>query len=652
MSAKPGRLAVGIIGAGRVGAVLGSALRAVGHEVVGVSGGSPETLSRIETLLPAVPVLDMVDVARAADLVIVGVPDDAIADVVGWVAAQGGFRPGQIVLHPSGSHGTDVLAPAVAAGAIPLAVHPAMTFTGTSLDLARLEGTPFAVTAPAPVQPIGQALVVELGGEPVLLADAARPAYHAALCHAANHLVTLVSQAQTVLADASGEEPGTSPTEGAGRLLGPVTRAALEGALTRGPAALTGPVSRGDVGTVAAHLRALDALDAGGIADVEPGLGAAVDPADGRAGAGEIGGTYRAMALATTALAQRARRIDDAAATDLRRALAARPETVPAATTGARPAVVHTVAELRAARRGMVGDVAIVPTMGALHAGHLALVRAARQAARHVVVSVFVNPTQFGDAGDLAVYPRTLEADVAALAALGADAPDVVFAPSVQEMYPRGRTSITLDPGPIADRLEGASRPGHYSGVLTVVSKLFHLVQPDVAVFGEKDAQQLALVRLMVADLDVPLWVLSVPTVREADGLALSSRNARLSADGRERALALSRSVAAVTRLAAAGASPTDALAAARAELDVEGVEVDYAEIVDAVTFEPVTFEPVEPGEVGDADETGEPSATGGPGEVGTNAGPGAAEPRYVVAAVVEGVRLIDTGAVPFAARR
>ncbi len=573
-SSKPGRLAIGILGTGRVGAVLGNALRAEGHEIVAASGSSPESVERAEALLPGVPLRDMVDVARAADLVLVTVPDDAIADVVAWIAQQGGFRPGQLVVHTSGRYGTGVLAPALSAGAIALAIHPAMTFTGTSLDLARLVGTPFAVTAPAPVQPIGQALVVELGGEPVLIPDASRAGYHAALAHASNHLVTLVTQAQEILraAGVTGTAPSGEEVDPAGRLLGPLTRASLEGALTSGAAALTGPVSRGDAGTVAEHLHAIEALV-------------------GREGADRALPTYRALADATAVLAEGRGRIGAETSARIRRLVR---ETTSAVIDGdavldadrtGRPAVVHSIADLRVARRRMAGSVAVVPTMGALHEGHLALVRAARTAADHVVVTIFVNPTQFGDPRDLAAYPRTLDDDVAALASLGADAPDLVFAPSAQEMYPDGVTRVTVDPGPVGGGLEGASRPGHFAGVLTVVSKLFHLVQPDVAAFGQKDAQQLALVQRMVRDLDMPLWVLEVPTVREADGLALSSRNARLTPEGRQQALALSRSVAAAQRLASAGADLGQVLAAARAELDVPGVDVDYATVVDPETY-------------------------------------------------------------------
>jgi pantoate--beta-alanine ligase len=226
------------------------------------------------------------------------------------------------------------------------------------------------------------------------------------------------------------------------------------------------------------------------------------------------------------------------------------------------PAVAETTAELARLRAALPGPVALVPTMGALHEGHRTLVRAARERAGSVVVSVFVNPTQFGPGEDLDRYPRTWDADLAALAEEGAD---VVFHPPVEEVYPPGAAGVTVHPGPLGDVLEGAVRPGHFAGVLTVVAKLFGLARPDLAVFGEKDYQQLTLIRAMVRELVLPLEVVGVPTVREDDGLALSSRNRWLSPGQRVTAVALSRALRAG---AAAGPQGADAvLAAARAVL-------------------------------------------------------------------------------------
>ncbi|MBV9449781.1 MAG: pantoate--beta-alanine ligase [Streptosporangiaceae bacterium] len=246
--------------------------------------------------------------------------------------------------------------------------------------------------------------------------------------------------------------------------------------------------------------------------------------------------------------------------------------------------MVRTRDELAQARARLSGPVVLVPTMGALHEGHLALLRAARSLAGDggsVAVSIFVNPLQFGPGEDLDRYPRTLDEDLVLCAKEGAA---LVFAPSAAEMYPKGRPAVTVDPGPMGAVLEGEFRPGFFGGVLTVVLKLFNLVRPSVAVFGEKDAQQFALVRRMVADLDLGIRIAPVPTVRDADGLATSSRNRYLSADERARALTLSRALRAGAAAAAAG--PDAVLAAARAELDGEpGLAVDYLALVDPETF-------------------------------------------------------------------
>lgn len=250
---KPGRLDVGVVGAGRVGAVWGAALAGAGHRLVAASGVSEDSVSRIETLLPGVPRMEPEAVVRASDLVLLTVPDDALAPLVSGLAAVGAWRRGQIAVHASGRHGIGVLSPAEAAGVACLAIHPALTFTGTSLDIVRMREAVFAVTAPPAYVPIAQALVVEFGGEAVIVKEEDRPLYHAALVHGANHVVTTVAQAMSLLADAGVED--------AGRLLGPLVRASMEGVLAEVPgdlSSLTGPVVRGDVGTLAAHLAALE----------------------------------------------------------------------------------------------------------------------------------------------------------------------------------------------------------------------------------------------------------------------------------------------------------------------------------------------------------------------------------------------------------
>lgn len=225
------------------------------------------------------------------------------------------------------------------------------------------------------------------------------------------------------------------------------------------------------------------------------------------------------------------------------------------------------------------GPVGFVPTMGALHEGHASLMRVARERVGDgpVVVSVFVNPLQFGPGEDLDRYPRTLDADLEICAREGVD---VVFAPAVDEVYPGGEPQVMIRPGPLAKVLEGKVRPGHFRGVLTVVAKLFGLVRPDVAVFGQKDYQQLALIRRMVLDLNMGVEVVGAETVREADGLALSSRNRYLDTEQRDNALALSRALRAAQENAGYGAD--SALAAARAELRAaQGVDLDYLVLTD-----------------------------------------------------------------------
>lgn len=236
---------------------------------------------------------------------------------------------------------------------------------------------------------------------------------------------------------------------------------------------------------------------------------------------------------------------------------------------------VTTRAALAAARKTMPGTVAVVMTMGALHDGHRELIRAARAHADRVIVTIFVNPLQFGPNEDYDRYPRTLDAD---LEICRAERADVVFAPSREEMYPDGVPAVRVEAGPLGDVFEGASRPGHFTGVLTVVCKLFQLTRADVTFFGEKDYQQLALVRRMVHDLDIGVDVRGVPTVREPDGLARSSRNRYLSAGERAAALVLSRAL----RAGAACTDAESALAAARAVLaEGAGVDVDYLALTD-----------------------------------------------------------------------
>jgi predicted short-subunit dehydrogenase-like oxidoreductase (DUF2520 family) len=243
------RLSVGVVGAGRVGAVLGAALVRAGHDVTAVSAVSDDSVRRAGALLPGVPVLPVDQVPRGASLVILAVPDDALADLVAGLAATGALQPGQLVAHTSGRHGLSVLEPATRRGCLPMALHPVLPFTGTEVDLARLHGVSFGVTSPEPLRPVAETLVLEMGGEPVWVTDELRPLWHAALAHGSNHLVTLVASAADLLRAAGVDEPG--------RVLAPLLGAALDGSLRSGDAVLTGPVSRGDAGTVRAHLDVL-----------------------------------------------------------------------------------------------------------------------------------------------------------------------------------------------------------------------------------------------------------------------------------------------------------------------------------------------------------------------------------------------------------
>ena len=240
------------------------------------------------------------------------------------------------------------------------------------------------------------------------------------------------------------------------------------------------------------------------------------------------------------------------------------------------------VAELRAAG----GSIALVPTMGALHAGHMALVAEARRQATHVVASIFVNPTQFAPTEDLSSYPRREASDVRMLEEEGCD---LLWAPDVATMYPDGHaTSVTV--AGVSEDLDGAARPGHFSGVATVVAKLFNQVRPDVALFGEKDFQQLAVIRRLVRDLDMAIEIVGVPTQRDADGLALSSRNAYLTEEERRTARALPRALGEAAGAIQAGGEVAAALAAARDKLARAGFDpIDYVELRDAETLAPVT---------------------------------------------------------------
>lgn len=273
---RPPPLQIGVVGVGKVGAVLGAAFAAAGHRIVACSAVSDASRERAAQLLPYAPVRSIPEVVAAADVVLMTVPDDALVPLVDGLAVEQAWGPGKLVVHTSGFHGVQALRSVLDAGGDVIAMHPAMTFTGAARDLERLSGAPFAVTGSPGLQLVGEAMVIDIGGDPFALAERDRPRYHAALAHASNHLVTLIAQAQALLRDVGVQEPS--------RLLGPLLEATLNNALERGDRALTGPVSRGDTGTVRAHLREL-------------------------AGSGDIAMAYRAMARATLERAARRRAV-------------------------------------------------------------------------------------------------------------------------------------------------------------------------------------------------------------------------------------------------------------------------------------------------------------------------------------------------------
>jgi len=504
---------------------------------------------------------DLAAAAHGVELLVLATPDAAIAAAAAAVAPE----PETVVLHLSGALGLDVLAPHRRRATL----HPLAPLPSAEVGRVRLRsGITFAVAG----DPVAERVARLLDGRVVEVDDASRGVYHAAACIASNHVVALMGQVERVAAAAGLELDA---------FVG-LARAALVDVAELGPgAALTGPAARGDEATITRHRVA---IDPGELPGYDAGVALARRLARSRppslagpAGSGEEDGAPRQTLL-------------------LRRAA---------------PFAAALDAERARGRR-----VGLVPTMGALHAGHRSLIERAAAECDTVAVTVFVNPLQFSDPADLAAYHRDLPADLALAAEAGAR---FVFAPDVEEMFPGfpDPPATTVHVAGVSESFEGASRPGHFDGVATVVSKLFALAGSCRAYFGEKDFQQLAVVRLMVADLAMPVEVVGCPTVRDPDGLALSSRNGRLSGRGRRAALALRRALdVGVASLMAGERHPLRVRAAMWRELSVEDrVHPDYAAVVDARTLEV-------------------PAVLGG-------------EVRLLVAAEIEGVRLIDNdGAV------
>jgi pantoate--beta-alanine ligase len=461
------------------------------------------------------------------DAVLLCVPDAEIGAAAALVA------PGALVGHCSGATLLDVLAPHER-----FSLHPLMTVTAQD-DAQRFTGAGAAIAGSTPrALDFAGMLARALGMHPFEVAEGDRAAYHAAASIASNFLITLEAAAERLAAGA-----------GAGRdALAPLVRATVENWVRLGPQrALTGPVARGDEQTVAAQREA--------ISDRAP----------------ELLPMFDALVQATRELAAGH----------------------PAASRGRganRMKTLTTVLELRdalAAPRREGRSIGLVPTMGAFHDGHLSLIRRAREECEIVVVSLFVNPAQFNDAGDLEGYPRDEQRDARLAAEAGVD---YLFTPAVDEVYPRGfATTVSVDS--LTQGLEGASRGrSHFDGVTTVVTKLLNMAAPDVAYFGQKDAQQAAVIKRLVRDLDMPVRIEVCPTIRAADGLALSSRNALLSGQERDRATSLSRALGRARKAVIDGErDPRAVAAAAIAELRSAGVELEYLELVNAHTLAPVS---------------------------------------------------------------
>jgi len=540
---------VSLIGPGRAGRSLAAALADAGCDV-------RDVLTRHD---------DVTGAAQGVDVLVIATPDAAIAEVAARVLPE----PETVVLHLSGALGLDVLAPHPRRASL----HPLVPLPSAEVGRVRLRsGITFAVAG----DPVAAELAGVLDGNVVVVEDEHRAAYHAAACIASNHLVALMGQVERV---------ATSAGLDLDAFVG-LARAALTDVVELGPAAaLTGPAARGDEATLERHRLTLDPSEI-------PGYEAGVALARRLAGERSIH-DIAAHDIAAHDIAAYDMAASGAVPAVVSPSVARRPEAGAGGRRARRAKAMRVVtsaqefSEVLGTERALGRSVGLVPTMGALHAGHRSLIEHASGQCDVVAVTVFVNPLQFNDATDLAAYPRDLDADVALARAAGAS---VVFAPPVEEMYGGQPVQIasTVHVEGVSEGLEGASRPGHFDGVSTVVAKLFALSGRCRAYFGEKDFQQLAVVRRMVADLSIPVTIVGCPTVREVDGLAMSSRNIRLSADQRRAALALHRALLAGRSCVERGErDPVRVTAAMTAVLVAEpAVTPDYAVVVDPSTLE------------------------------------------------------------------
>jgi pantoate--beta-alanine ligase len=461
-------------------------------------------------------------------IVLLCVPDAAITSAAALICK------GPLVGHCSGATGLASIAPHRG-----FSIHPVMTFTART-GPAALTDTPAAVAGTdGPALDVARSLAVRLGMRPFTVAEPDRPAYHAATAMAANFLVTLESAAGTLIRTA-----GVDP-----KVLLPLAHAALDNWGEQGAAALTGPVSRGDQGVVKSHRQALT----GRTPELLP--------------------MFDALVAATQRLAQS--RIDETRFTVGTRTML----------------VVNTVSALRRALKAHgARSIGFVPTMGALHQGHLELLRRAREDNYLVVLSVFVNPAQFNDPADLAAYPRTDAQDRAHAETAGVD---IYFAPTADVVYPPTFTATVALAGPIVETFEGAHRgSGHFHGVTTVVTKLLMMIRPDRAYFGQKDAQQLRVVQALVADLDIKVQIVPVPTVREPDGLAMSSRNVRLTPEDRSMALGLHQALVTGRAAFELGETAESIVASAARILDDYAITPEYLAVVDGNDFRQILGKP------------------------------------------------------------
>ena len=536
-----------IVGRGRLGTALAASLREAGIEVLGPLGRGAD--------------------GAGVDAVLLCVPDAEIASAASLIA------PGPLVGHCSGATTLDALLPHEA-----FSLHPLMTVTPAGASFAG------AGAAVAGSTPRARALAAELAGalgmRAVEVAERDRPTYHAAASIASNFLITIQAAAERLAASA-----GVDRAE-----LVPLVRAAVENWAELGAArALTGPVARGDEVTVGAQ-RAAISREAGdllplfdALAQATRDLAGAAATSDGRASSSPPGELARPGEVWLP--------VEIGPSSSPPGELARPHEVWPAVEVrpGREMEVVRTVEGIRAAlapARHAGKTIGLVPTMGAFHEGHLSLMRRARAECDVVVVWLFVNPTQFNEADDLKAYPRDEGSDAARAAGLGVD---YLFAPSVEEIYPTGFAS-TVSVGGLTESLEGAARGrAHFDGVTTVITKFFNIVSPDVAYFGQKDAQQATVVKRLVRDLNMGVRIEVCETVREADGLAMSSRNVRLSRDERVRATALHRALDAAAQAVADGADDPEVVRQRALSVLAEAeIEPDYLAFVSPETLEPL----------------------------------------------------------------